>query len=90
LLHARRPETHRIEGGANLARIGALREPQLDHRATVEIDTVIDARIEEEHDRGGAEDRRDDQPGEAAAHEADRAVGGQPDKRPEGHDDLPF
>jgi hypothetical protein len=70
-LHPEVAEAVRRNGFAD--RIGGkrVRTPQLDYNATAEINPKIEAGIKEEHHRNDAQDRRDDDTSETAAHEFD-------------------
>jgi hypothetical protein len=61
---------------ADLGEVGGAGRADFHHHAAREVDAQVQAGIEEQRHRRRGQHRRDDQAGEAPAHEADaRAVG---------------
>jgi len=61
--------------------VDRLGQAKLDHHTAQEVDAVVQAGIEEQNDRCDAENRRNDQAGEAAPHEFYVGVVGDEPKR---------
>jgi hypothetical protein len=70
-LYSEVAKTERREGLADFVDLECLRPAQFDDDTTAEIDPEIEAGVEEEHHRQGAQNRRPNEAGKTTTHELD-------------------